>query len=120
VWAKQFLPQEAMTQMHGNEQRYRLEPVTVSRIGFGAMQRWFHALAVTDIACVQNPMNLADRRSLPVLEECEHWRPDCCEQGGLPPAAAWAAVASAIPPPQASQGLVMTGLVAVPGSAPSA
>jgi pyridoxine 4-dehydrogenase len=30
-----------------------------------------HALAITDIACVQNPMNLADRRSLPVLEECE-------------------------------------------------
>ena len=30
-----------------------------------------HALAVTDIACVQNPMNLADRHSLPVLEECE-------------------------------------------------
>jgi pyridoxine 4-dehydrogenase len=29
-----------------------------------------HALAVTDIACVQNPMNLADRHSLPVLEEC--------------------------------------------------
>jgi aryl-alcohol dehydrogenase-like predicted oxidoreductase len=29
-----------------------------------------HALAITDIACVQNPMNLADRRSLPVLEEC--------------------------------------------------
>jgi pyridoxine 4-dehydrogenase len=29
-----------------------------------------HALAVTDIACVQNPMNLADRRSLPVLDEC--------------------------------------------------
>jgi aryl-alcohol dehydrogenase-like predicted oxidoreductase len=29
-----------------------------------------HALAVTDIACVQNLMNLADRRSLPVLEEC--------------------------------------------------
>jgi len=29
-----------------------------------------HALAVTDIACVQNPLNLADRRSLPVLEEC--------------------------------------------------
>ena len=28
------------------------------------------ALAITDIACVQNPMNLADRRSLPVLEEC--------------------------------------------------
>lgn len=30
-----------------------------------------HALAITEIACVQNPMNLADRRSLPVLEECE-------------------------------------------------
>jgi pyridoxine 4-dehydrogenase len=29
-----------------------------------------HALAVTDIACVQNLMNLADMRSLPVLEEC--------------------------------------------------
>jgi pyridoxine 4-dehydrogenase len=29
------------------------------------------ALAITDIACVQNPMNLADRRSLPLLEECE-------------------------------------------------
>jgi pyridoxine 4-dehydrogenase len=28
------------------------------------------ALASTDIACVQNPFNLADRRSLPVLEEC--------------------------------------------------
>ncbi len=29
-----------------------------------------HALALTNIACVQNPMNLADRHSLPVLEEC--------------------------------------------------
>ena len=29
------------------------------------------ALAITDIACVQNPMNLADRHSLPVLEECQ-------------------------------------------------
>jgi pyridoxine 4-dehydrogenase len=29
------------------------------------------ALAITGIACVQNPMNLADRRSLPVLEECQ-------------------------------------------------
>jgi pyridoxine 4-dehydrogenase len=29
------------------------------------------ALAVTDIACVQNLMNLADRRSMPVLEECQ-------------------------------------------------
>src|SRR5260370_5752965 len=30
-----------------------------------------HALAITDIACVQNPMNLADRPSLPVREESE-------------------------------------------------
>jgi pyridoxine 4-dehydrogenase len=30
-----------------------------------------HALSVTEIACVQNPMNLADRRSQPVLDECE-------------------------------------------------
>ena len=29
-----------------------------------------HALAETDIACVQNLMNLEDRRSMPVLEEC--------------------------------------------------
>jgi pyridoxine 4-dehydrogenase len=29
-----------------------------------------YALTVTDIACVQNLLNLADRRSLPVLEEC--------------------------------------------------
>src|SRR5258708_4582544 len=28
-------------------------------------------LAMTDIACVQDPMNLADRHSLPVLQECE-------------------------------------------------
>jgi pyridoxine 4-dehydrogenase len=30
-----------------------------------------HALSVTEIACVQNSMNLADRASLPVLEECD-------------------------------------------------
>jgi pyridoxine 4-dehydrogenase len=30
-----------------------------------------HALSVTDIACVQNPLNLADRASVPVLEECD-------------------------------------------------
>jgi pyridoxine 4-dehydrogenase len=29
-----------------------------------------HALARTDIACVQNPLNLADLTSMPVLEEC--------------------------------------------------
>jgi len=29
-----------------------------------------HALAITEIACVQNLMNLSDRRSMPVLEEC--------------------------------------------------
>jgi pyridoxine 4-dehydrogenase len=28
------------------------------------------ALAITDIACVQSLLNLADRRSMPVLEEC--------------------------------------------------
>ena len=30
-----------------------------------------HALDITDIACVQNPLNLIDRTSLPVLQECE-------------------------------------------------
>ncbi len=30
-----------------------------------------HALTRTDIACVQNPMNLADLSSMPVLEECD-------------------------------------------------
>ena len=29
-----------------------------------------YALTITDIACVQNLMNLSDRRSMPVLEEC--------------------------------------------------
>jgi aryl-alcohol dehydrogenase-like predicted oxidoreductase len=29
-----------------------------------------HALAQTDIVCVQNPLNLADLTSMPVLEEC--------------------------------------------------
>jgi pyridoxine 4-dehydrogenase len=29
-----------------------------------------HALGRTDIACVQNPLNLADMTSMPVLEEC--------------------------------------------------
>jgi len=35
------------------------------------LEHLVRALAITDIACVQNPMNLADRRSLPVLEECQ-------------------------------------------------
>ena len=30
-----------------------------------------HALARTDIACVQNPLNLADQGSMPVLDECD-------------------------------------------------
>jgi pyridoxine 4-dehydrogenase len=30
-----------------------------------------HALSITDIACVQNSLNLADRTSMPVLEECQ-------------------------------------------------
>lgn len=29
-----------------------------------------YALEITEVACVQNLMNLADRRSMPVLEEC--------------------------------------------------
>jgi pyridoxine 4-dehydrogenase len=29
-----------------------------------------HALTVTEVACVQNPLNLADRASMPVLDEC--------------------------------------------------
>jgi aryl-alcohol dehydrogenase-like predicted oxidoreductase len=29
-----------------------------------------YALAIADIACVQNLMNLSDRRSMPILEEC--------------------------------------------------
>jgi pyridoxine 4-dehydrogenase len=28
------------------------------------------ALARTEVACVQNPLNLADRASMPVLDEC--------------------------------------------------
>jgi aryl-alcohol dehydrogenase-like predicted oxidoreductase len=36
-----------------------------------AREHLLHALSITDIACVQNPMNLADRHSLPVLDECE-------------------------------------------------
>lgn len=90
--------------------RHVLGPLTVSRVGFGAMQlpgpgvfgpprdraaaiavlrravelgvdhidtaQYYgpghlrRALAITDIACVQNLLNLADRRSMPVLEEC--------------------------------------------------
>src|SRR5215469_301727 len=33
-------------------------------------QHLLHALEHTPIACVQNPLNLADRASLPVLQEC--------------------------------------------------
>jgi pyridoxine 4-dehydrogenase len=29
-----------------------------------------HALEHTDIACVQNPLNLVDRASMPILQEC--------------------------------------------------
>lgn len=45
----------------------------IGAIGLSNVSRehLIHALAVTDIACVQNPLNLADRRSLPVLEECQ-------------------------------------------------
>ena len=41
--------------------------VGLSNVGREHLQR---ALARTDIACVQNPMNLAERASMPVLEEC--------------------------------------------------
>jgi len=33
-------------------------------------QHLLHALEHTPIACVQNPLNLADQRSMPVLQEC--------------------------------------------------
>ncbi len=35
------------------------------------LEKLRHALDITDIACVQNPLNLIDRTSLPVLQECE-------------------------------------------------
>jgi pyridoxine 4-dehydrogenase len=35
-----------------------------------AREHLLHALAQTDIVCVQNPMNLADLSSMPVLDEC--------------------------------------------------
>jgi len=41
--------------------------IGLSNITPGHLRR---ALAGTDIACVQNLLNLADRRSMPVLEEC--------------------------------------------------
>jgi aryl-alcohol dehydrogenase-like predicted oxidoreductase len=41
--------------------------IGLSNITPGHLRR---ALAVTGIACVQNLLNLADRRSMPVLEEC--------------------------------------------------
>ena len=41
--------------------------IGLSNITPGHLRR---ALANTDIACVQNLLNLADRRSMPVLEEC--------------------------------------------------
>ena len=34
-------------------------------------QHLLHALEHTPIACVQNPLNLADRRWMPVLQECD-------------------------------------------------
>lgn len=35
------------------------------------LEHLVHALSLTDVACVQNPLNLADRASMPVLEECQ-------------------------------------------------
>jgi pyridoxine 4-dehydrogenase len=44
----------------------------ISGIGLSnvSQEHLLHALARTDIVCVQNPLNLADLRSMPVLEEC--------------------------------------------------
>jgi pyridoxine 4-dehydrogenase len=44
----------------------------IDGIGLSSVTRahLLEALAVTDIVCVQNGFNLADRRSLPVLREC--------------------------------------------------
>ena len=44
----------------------------IGGIGLSNIRRdhLMHALSITDVACVQNPMNLADQRSLPVLDEC--------------------------------------------------
>jgi pyridoxine 4-dehydrogenase len=41
--------------------------IGLSNITPGHLRR---ALGITDIACVQNLLNLADRRSMPVLEQC--------------------------------------------------
>jgi pyridoxine 4-dehydrogenase len=41
--------------------------IGLSNVTPGHLRR---ALASTHIACVQNLLNLADRRSMPVLEEC--------------------------------------------------
>jgi aryl-alcohol dehydrogenase-like predicted oxidoreductase len=41
--------------------------VGLSNIGLGHLRR---ALDRTPIACVQNPLNLVDRASMPILEEC--------------------------------------------------
>jgi pyridoxine 4-dehydrogenase len=42
--------------------------IGLSNVTLGQLQ---HALARTPIACVQNPLNLVDRGSMPVLRECE-------------------------------------------------
>jgi pyridoxine 4-dehydrogenase len=42
--------------------------IGLSNVTLGQLQ---HALEQTPIACVQNPLNLVDRDSMPVLQECE-------------------------------------------------
>jgi pyridoxine 4-dehydrogenase len=42
--------------------------IGLSNVTLGQLQ---HALEQTPIACVQNPLNLVDRGSMPVLQECE-------------------------------------------------
>ena len=44
----------------------------ISGVGLSSitLDHLLHALERTDIVCVQNPLNLVDRASMPVLEEC--------------------------------------------------
>lgn len=54
-------------------------------------EQLLRALARTEVACVQNPLNLADRASMPVLEECipvldNEQVPSIAERLGITPA----------------------------------
>ncbi|HET9254411.1 MAG TPA: aldo/keto reductase [Pseudonocardiaceae bacterium] len=45
-----------------------------------------HALNGTQVACVQNPLNLADRASMPILHECTRGRSLSCRSSRWVPA----------------------------------